>query len=182
MSSTIVWVLRFLHILAGVSWVGGAFLWSMVIAPRLLARGPQPIRRPVLEALIDAVPRFFAGSGIATIVFGVLLVGAIAGWANFFSTFTDTGGYGDALGVGLVLALVALVVGFAVITPTAKRMLAVLQSLPAPAPGAPPAPPPASVQQELQALGRRLGIASMMTVVLGTIIVGAMAWAVNYVR
>jgi uncharacterized membrane protein len=181
MASTMVWVLRFLHILSGVAWVGGAFIWSMVVAPRLLARGPPPIRRPVLEALIEAVPRYFYASGGATIFFGVLLLGTMFGWDAFASTL-QSGGYGYALGAGIVLAILMLLEGVFVITPTAKKLLSLMQSLPAPAPGAPPSPPPPAVQAQLAALGKKMGIASMTNVLLGTLAVGAMTWAVNYVR
>ena len=172
MASTLVWLLRFLHILSGVAWVGGAFFWIMVAAPRLLQRGPPPIRRPVLEAMIKALPRFFYSSGGATIVFGILLLGQIAGWDKFF-TILQTAGYGYALGVALLLALIMLATGIFVITPTAHRMLETMQAIPA---GAPPSP---ETQAKLAGLGKRMGIAGMATILLGTIIIGLMTYAVN---
>ena len=172
MADALTWSLRFLHILAGTSWVGGAFLWSMVIAPRLVKNGPPAIRRPVMEALEGAVPRFFIGSGSATIVLGILLLGQIAGWDKFF-TVLQSGSYGTALGLGLVLAILMLGVGLTVIIPTSKKFLAIMQAMP---PGQPPSP---ETQAKLAALGKKMGIASMSTILLGTIILGTMTWAVN---
>jgi len=172
MADVLTWFIRFLHILAGVAWVGGAFFWIMIVAPRLLARGPPPIRRPVLEALIGALPRYFIGSGSATIVLGIILLGQIAGWDKLISTFTS-GAYGTALGIGLLLALIMLALGLWVITPTAKTMLATMQSVP---PGAPPSP---EIQAKLAGLGKRMGMAGIATITLGTLILGAMTWAVN---
>jgi uncharacterized membrane protein len=185
MASTLLWVLRFLHIISGVAWVGGAFIWVMVISPRLLKNGPPPIRRPVMEALVHAVPRYFYAAGGATILWGVLLLGTTYGWANFGAVLQGTyagKSYGYALGVGLVLAILMLLEGIFVITPTADKMLATMQSLPAPAPGGPPSPPPPAVQAQLAAFGKKLGISGVLNVAMGTLAIAAMTWAVNQVR
>lgn len=179
MADALVWVLRFIHILAGTAWVGGAFMWSMVVAPRLLAHGPPAIRRPVLEAVIDAVPRYFMMTGGVTILFGVLLLGQLKGWENFFAVFQGTAGYpassgaGAALGAGVVLALAMLAVGFGVIKPTSKQMLALMQSV--------QGPPTPEVQAKLGGLGKRMAIASISTVLMGVLALVSMTWAVNAV-
>ncbi|MFA5862993.1 MAG: hypothetical protein WDA16_14980 [Candidatus Thermoplasmatota archaeon] len=169
--SVLLWAFRFAHILSGVAWVGGAFIWSMVVAPRLLARGPAPIRRPVLEALIDAVPRYFLVSGGMTVLFGVLLLGQLHGWGSFFATL-QKGTYGAMLGIGFILALVMLALGAWVVTPTAKKLLGIMQSLP-------PGEPTAEAQARLGVLGKRMAMAGMTTALLGTIALAAMTWAVT---
>lgn len=177
MADTFDWVIRFLHIVSGVMWVGGAFLWSMVIAPSVLQRGPPMIRRPFLEAVLAKVTRYFIISGSITIVTGFWVMGLLNGWDRLSETFQEPS-YGTALGIGVVAALVMMVVGLFVIAPTGKKLLATMQKMPAPTPGAPPAAPPA----ELAALGKKIGIASMVNMLLGFIALGAMAWAVNAVR
>ena len=171
------WFIRFLHIFSGVMWVGGAFLWGMLIAPNVLQRGPPPIRRPFLEAVLAKVTRYFIISGSLTILTGFWTLGLIVGWSQVGSTFSQ-GSYGIGLGVGVVAAIVMFVLGWFVIKPTGEKLLKVMQSMPAPAPGSPPPAPPA----ELAALGKKIGIASMTNLLLGTIALGAMAWAVNVVR
>jgi len=100
------------------------------------------------------------------------------GWSNYFSWLAnDT--EGRLIGIGFLLAVVMLIEGFGVITPTAKKMLAIMQAQPAPAPGQPPSPPPKEVVDQLAALGKKMGIASMTTVLLGTLAVVVMTWAVN---
>ena len=171
------WGLRFLHILSGVAWVGGAFLYSMVVAPRILQRGPPPLRRPFLEAVMEPVTRYFYVAGILTLVTGFLVMGRMWGFSNIDAQF-QRAGYGYALSVGVLAAVGMGVVGFGMIAPTGKKMLARMQAMPASAPGAPPAPPPPEVQAEMAAMGKRIGILSMLNVLLGTVALGAMAWAV----
>lgn len=181
MADVFMWFIRFLHIFSGVMWIGGAFLWGMIIAPNVLKRGPPPIRRPFLEAVLARFTRYMMIGSVLTILTGFWVMGLIVGFANISETF-QTGEYGIALGIGTLAALVMAVEGFAIIAPTGKRMLQTMQTIPVPAPGAPPTPPSAEVQAQLAALGKKLGIASMTTLFLGTLALGAMAWAVNVQR
>lgn len=177
MADTFDWVIRFIHIVSGVMWVGGAFLWGMIIAPNILQRGPPMIRRPFLEAVLAKVTRYFIISGSLTIVTGFWVMGLLNGWDRMGSVFHESS-YGIALGVGVLAALIMMVLGLFVIAPAGKKLLALMQTMPAPTPGAPPAAPP----PELPALGKKIGIASMASMLLGFIALGAMAWAVNVVR
>ena len=181
MGDVVSWAIRFIHIMSGVLWVGGAFLWGMVIAPRIMQKGPPAIRRPFLEAALKPISNFLMIGGVVTILSGIVLMGMLVGWSNLLATFQGTHGppgYGIALGIGFVAALIMVIEGVFIIKPTAFKLLAAMQAMPAPAPGAPPAPPP----PEIPALGKKLGIASMTTILLGTIALAAMAWAVNVFR
>ena len=169
------WVVRFLHILSGVIWVGGAFLWGMVIAPNVLQRGPPPARRPFLEAALAPFTRVMIVSGGVTILTGFWTMGILVGFPNIADTF-QTGPYGIALGVGALMAILMYVEGLLVIMPTGKKLLATMQTVP------PGQPPSEATQKELAALGKKVGIASMTSLLMGTIALGAMAWAVNVVR
>lgn len=177
MADALVWFIRFVHIFSGVMWIGGAFLWGMLIAPTVLQRGPPMIRRPFLEAVLAKFTRYMIIAGALTILSGFLVLGGIWGFDQIGATF-QRGGYGLALGIGAVAAIVMYVEGWFVIKPTGEKLLKLMQSMPAPTPGSPPPQPPA----ELAALGKKLGIASMTTLLLGTIALGAMAWAVNVYR
>lgn len=169
------WVIRFLHILSGVIWVGGAFLWGMVIAPNVLQRGPPPLRRPFLEAALAPFTRVMIVSGGITILTGFWTMGILVGFGSIADVFQQAP-YGVALGVGAVMAILMYLEGLFVIMPTGKKLLATMQAVP------PGQPPSEATQKELAALGKKIGIASMTSLLMGTIALGAMAWAVNVVR
>lgn len=178
MSDVLTGLVRFVHIISAVTWLGATMLFSMLIAPRVLRDGPPMMRRPFLEAILVPLTRYFAISSTLTIVFGFLLIGQIFGYTHVGDAF-QVKGYGLALGIGVVAAFAMAAIGFGVVGPTAKKMLGMMQAMPAPAPGggAPPAPP-----AEMMALGKRMGMMSMLTVLLGAIALGGMVVAVNYVR
>lgn len=172
MASALIGILRILHIFAAVSWVGGGFFWGMVVAPNVLRRGPPTLRRPFLEAALGPITRFFIGSGVAAIVFGALLMGAMWKW-DFQAPFQVVG-YGAALAVGIVGALVMIVHGAGFVAPTGRKLLATMQAT--------NGPPTEAQQAELMRLGKSMGIHGMLSILLGTIALAGMVVAVNYVR
>ncbi|HWH08086.1 MAG TPA: hypothetical protein VNX21_02735 [Candidatus Thermoplasmatota archaeon] len=175
MADAFTWVVRFLHILSAVIWVGGSFTWGMVIAPRILQRGPPPIRRPFLEAALGPFTRLMIVSGALTILTGFWTMGLLVGFDGIAAAFQGSS-YGIALGVGVVLAIAMYLEGWFIIKPTGERILATMQTVP------PGQPPSEATQKELAALGKKVGIASLTNLVMGTLALGAMAWAVNVVR
>lgn len=174
MSDAITGIVRVIHIVTAVAWVGGALLWGNVIAPRVLAKGPPAIRRPFAEAVIPAMSRYYAIVGSLAILSGILLVGMIWGWDDYFGAFQAPGGYGAALGIGAVAAIGMAIVGFGIAMPTGAKLLAAMQRA--------SGPPTPEQQAELGALGKRMGILGVTVVALGTIAMIGMAWAVNVVR
>lgn len=173
MGDTLSWAIRFAHIMFGVLWVGGAFLWGMIIAPNVLQRGPAQIRRPFLEAVLAKFTRFMIIGSLGTIITGFWVMGVIVGFPNISSVFSN-GAYGYALGVGVVCAVIMTVEGFAIIKPSGEKLLATMQTI-----NGPPTP---EQQATLAGLGKKIGIASMTSLALGTIALGAMAAAVNLFR
>jgi len=173
MSDAVTGVVRLVHIVTAIAWVGGALLWSNVVAPRVLARGPPAIRLPFAQAVIPAMTRYYqivAGLAIAS---GFVLVGMIWGWADYFAPF-QTGTYGIALGFGTVSAIAMAVIGFGIIAPAGKKMIVAMQGA--------SAPPTPAQQAELGAIGKKLGILGMVVMTLGTLAAVGMALAVNAVR
>lgn len=177
MSDLLTGIIRYAHILSAVTWLGATMLFSMLIAPRVLRNGPPMIRRPFLEAILVPLTRYFAISSAATMIFGFLLIGQIFGYSHIGDAF-QVKGYGTAMGIGVVAAILMAIIGFGIVGPTAKKLLAHMQAMPAPTPGAAPAAPPA----EMVAMGKRMGMMSMLTVLLGAIALAGMVIAVNYVR
>jgi len=177
MSDTLTWVVRYVHILSAVTWLGATMLFSMLIAPRVLRNGPPAIRRPFLEAILGPLTRYFGVAAGLTMLSGFLLVGQIYGYSNIGDAFqVKANGYGTALGIGVTSAILMAIVGFGIVGRTGAKMLATMQAMPA------GAPPPAEKQAELMAMGKRMGMFSMLTVLLGAIALGGMVWAVNAIR
>lgn len=175
MAGTFAFVIRFLHIVSGVMWIGGLFLWAMVITPRIMRNGPPQIRLPFMDAVIGGVTRYFNTAAAVTIVTGLWTMGLLGGW-DLADEFRGAGempaAWGIGLGVGLASAIALGLLGTLVVQPSARKLIAAMKAA---TPGSPPPP-------EVQALGKRMGMASMAGLLLGTIALGAMAWAVNYVR
>lgn len=174
MSDAITGLVRLIHIFFAVAWVGGVFFWSMLIAPRLLRDGPPPIRRPVAEAVIPAITRFFKVSAVLALASGIVLVGMIWGWAKYFDAFQAGGGYGPALSIGALAAIGMAIVGFGIVAPTGQKMLATMQGI--------QGPPTPAQQAELAALGKKSGMMGMVVTALGSIAIVGMVWAVNAIR
>ena len=173
MSDAITGVIRVIHILSSIAWVGGALLFGNIIGPRVLQRGPPAIRRPFMEAVLPAMTRYYMIVGSLAILSGFLLVWRLFP-GDFGGAFQVSGGYGTALGIGTVSALAMATVGFGIIAPTGKKMLAAMQRM--------TGPPTPAQQEELGALGKKIGIMSMLVMIFGTIAAIAMATAVNVVR
>ena len=144
-ASTYMLVFRTLHILGGIAWGGAIFLMVFFLQPAAKAVGPAagPFMRELLATrkLLDVV----LGLAATTIVAGGFLY-----W-NRVDTFGGLGdlldtGYGVALTLGAVSALIAFGVGWFATRPTVKRTLALGGQI-----AQAGDQPPAELVQELQA-------------------------------
>lgn len=163
-------LVRYVHILSGVMWVGGLFLWGMLIAPTLAKRVPPGAAPPVLRPLIPRLSRYLLIAGVLAILSGVVLIQLI--WDSPDAGFrAEAGGYGIAMSSGLLGALVMLAIGLFVSIPSGKKLLA----LPPPAPGAGPHPEAAKLQ-------KRLMMGTMVNLALGSFVLLTMVWATNVFR
>ena len=173
MSDALTGIVRLVHIFSAVAWLGGVFLWNMVIGPRVMAKGPPQIRAPFAQAVVPAMTRFYMIAGILAILSGFVLVGQIGGWGGYFDTFS-AGAYGAALGFGALMAIAMAVVGFGFTAPAGKKLLELMTSM--------KGPPTAEQQAELAARGKKMGILGMLAMLFGTLALAGMVWAVNTVR
>ncbi len=119
MSLTIIILLRILHITAGVFWVGSIMFLNIFLGPSVAAVGPdgtkvmrELVRRGYFEKII-------IGATI-TILTGLLLIwqdsaGSSGAW---FGT-----PMGRGISTGMLAAIIAYVVGVAVVRPTMLEML-----------------------------------------------------------
>ena len=173
MADTLTGIIRVIHIVTAIAWVGGVLLWSNVIGPRVMMRGPPQIRRPFAEAVIPTLTRYYMTVGIVAILSGLLLVWRLYP-TDYFGAFQVPGGYGAALGIGAMAGIALAIVGFGIIAPTGKKMLATMAKI--------NGPPTDAQQAELGAMGKKMGIMGMLGMALGTIAAISMAIAVNIVR
>lgn len=143
-----------LHVLAGVGWLGAAMVFVMVVAPGLAGTTPQT-RLEFFQKVVPRYVRYAIGFSLATLVMGVATVFVVVN--GDFSLMSPSTSFGLYISGGAVLALVAAALAVAVVGPTAMKMSRIASSLVA-APGPPP--------PELAALGRRLRLASTSVMVL----------------
>ncbi|WKZ36858.1 MAG: hypothetical protein QY332_02820 [Anaerolineales bacterium] len=102
-------VLRFLHIIAGIIWAGGAILMNLVIGPAIGATGDAG--RQFAGHLMGetAFSKVMLGCGLTTVLAGTYLYGVSSNW---FTSGWMMSGPGIGFGVGAVAGILALVFGF----------------------------------------------------------------------
>ena len=162
-------VLRILHILPAVFWVGGVLMFARFIFPA--ARAVGPAAGPLMDQLIRVrkLSQALLGAGVFASLSGLALywhdsAGFQGPWMGSVTGMT--------FGTGGLLAIVALVIGMTVNSPTAKRLGALTASIQAQ--GAPPSPEQSAQMQRLQG---RLGAAIQIVTVLLVLATAAMATA-----
>jgi hypothetical protein len=158
--------LRILHIVCGTIWVGGDFIFTTIIFPRLRALGPD-VERPVLGELARYAPRVMIPCSLVTVVTGVWMVGSMQGW-NVSWMFAS--GWGSAIAIGLIGTAAAVFVGLALIPPVTIRYEKLMRATSG-------RKPTADEAQELARLGTRAIWLARINTVLLLMVAGAMALA-----
>jgi uncharacterized membrane protein len=164
-------IFRLLHILAGVAWAGGVFLFVVFLQPSAAAIGPAA--GPMMGQLLGTrklVDRFLQLAGI-TIVAGLVMYIKIAVDFGSLGDLLSTG-YGVALTVGMVTAIAAAALGALVTRPNVQRLLRLQRGI-ADA-GGPPAPPQAAEIARIQGTLKLYARASLALLI---VTVAAMATA-----
>jgi uncharacterized membrane protein len=162
-------VLRILHILAGVFWVGAGFVTILFLQPT--ARELGPAAAPFMahlagkKRLIDWVLR---AAGLT------VLAGALMYWRVTGGLDPDliVSAYGLSLTIGAACAIAAFTLGLSVVRPTILSSLAIGREVAAG--GGPPTP---EQQAQLQALSKRGKDVGMVIVPLLVVAVVGMAAA-----
>ena len=160
--SSMLFILRLIHILAGVFWAGAAIFTAAFLIPTIRAVGPAG--GPVMQHLaqVRKLPVFILSAGVLTVISGIGLYSISSG--GFANSWMRSGA-GVTFGIGGVLALVALSLGVMVVMPTTKRIGALAAAIGGS--GGKPSPDQVAEMQRLQA---RMAKASALGSVL---IVGA---------
>ena len=158
-------VLRIVHIVAGVLWVGGAGLFFFYLEPAINKLGPDA------EKFVDEVvnrrkvPIYFVALSTLTVLAGVILY-----WRDFGGI--NTSPFGLALGLGGLAALIAWLGGNLLIPRTLGELMAIGAEIKAA--GGPPSP---ELESRMHATQKRLRLIGMIDIVLLLFAVIAMASA-----
>ena len=162
-----IFVLRLVHIISGVFWVGSVLFATVLLMPTVKAVGPPG------AAIMNKLGHKMS---LAMMVAAVLTIGAGI-WLLIIDSGGNPGvwmqsGAGRAFGLGGGLAIVTMIFGMSINAPTANRMSAI---------GAAVAkrggPPTAEEAAELQRLQSRLMTAGVAVAILLLVATGFMAVA-----
>lgn len=162
---------RFLHIVAGVLWVGAAFLFVAFIGPSAAEVGPSA--GPLLTAAVKK-------RKVAKVITGLGMITVAAGWVMWFRNMTlaeslgdwVTSSFGLALTIGGVLATLTFFVGYYGVGRNVERLVDLGGEIAAG--GGPPTPEQAAEQQRLGSALERHGKTDLVLLILA---VTAMATA-----
>lgn len=161
-------VLRIVHILAGVFWVGAALTTLLFIQPAARelgpAAGPFMMHLAGRKRLID----FVLSAGVLTVLAGLLMYWRVSGglepdWIGSAP--------GVALTVGALCAIAALAIGGSIVRPTIRANLAIGREVAAD--GGPPTPEQAAQLQVLQRRGIAAGKAIVPLLIVAVVTMAA---------
>ena len=168
MSNTVIAILRFIHIVVGTFWVGGAVTTAFFLLPTVKATGPiggqfagQLMARTHLATVLTA-------AGGITVLAGLILYGGL--WVG--AGFT---GPAAAYAIGGAIAIIALILGFAIARPAADKLAALGSAI-----AGQGSPPTADQNAERGRLMDRLTSTVQINAVLLLITVAFMAVGENF--
>lgn len=169
MSPGVIILLRVLHIVGGLFWVGAAVFIAAFLGPSLRAAGPAG--GAVMSHLTQArrLPIWMMVAMSVTLIAGFLLYWADARTGG--STWLGSGP-GRTFGLGGLLAVAGGVVGMAVTAPTGRKLGTLGAAM-----AAAGRPPTADELATMQSLQRRLATAAALVAVLVVLATVAMAVA-----
>lgn len=156
-------LLRLIHILFGVFWVGAAIFNAVFLIPAVRALGPAG--GPVMQEIAGKrkLPIYFLGAGILTVLSGIGLFWHDSRGSN---GFMRSGG-GMTFAIGGAIALVTILLGIFVVSPTAMRASALGGAIAAG--GKPPTPEQAAEMKRLQIKLGKMGALAAVLLTLTTI-------------
>jgi uncharacterized membrane protein len=166
-NGTMTLLLRLIHILAGVFWVGAIFLIAGFLLPTARATGREGGRFMQHLLLQRRLPIFLAIAMLLTVLSGFTLYGRLVSSTHGAWAGTPPG---IAYGVGGLAAILGALVGMVVSGPAARRMAAIGQRA---ADGA----PSAEQQAEIGQLQGRMVLGSRLVAGFLAVAAGAMAVA-----
>jgi uncharacterized membrane protein len=161
-------ILRLVHVLGGIVWVGWAVVAAAFVLPTVMALGPEGGR--FMQGLMARrLMLYITAAMVLTLISGFWMYVIVPGELSWAWV---TSGMGLSLGLGGLLGIAGGLVGILVSMPTAKRLSALGQAIQAA--GAPPSPGQAA---EIGMLRSRIRMASIIAAVLLALAAAAMSVA-----
>ena len=162
-------VLRFVHIIAGIMWVGSGVFVAFFLMPAVAAN------RQIMPQLMEGLQRrkvfiILPTAGLLAILTGVRLLWIDS--AGFADSYMETGA-GRTFSIGGVAAIIALLLQLFVSRPAGVRLGAIAAQLAA----SPPANERERLSAEADRLRRRNARATLGAVLFGLLAASAMAIA-----
>jgi uncharacterized membrane protein len=111
---------QYLHVLTGVLWIGGGLYTLFVQTPALMS-APPAARGPVLGQLIPRQINYLLRLGEFTILTGFINLFASGKARLLENVFSSRWGIAIVLGAAMAIAL--LIIGHAILKPSAMRLL-----------------------------------------------------------
>jgi uncharacterized membrane protein len=161
-------VLRIIHIVAGVCWVGGAFMYFLFLEPSVKATAPGSGQFMQYFIARRNYPIYMGMTSLLTVLAGGLLYWHSSGGFNL-NWVTSGPGWGYT--IGSVVAIVVFFIGLLMIKPRAERLGGLGHEI-----GVAGAPTPAQAA-ELQKLGHEMALLGRVDFALLAIALLAMATA-----
>lgn len=167
--NTYILLLRTVHILAGVLWVGSAIFYLLFVEPSVKALGAAGPK--FLQDLIDRrrYPLYMNAVSALTLLAGLLLYWNTSGGLQLAWVRT---GPGMGFTLGSLVALVVYAIGFLLLRPRAERMGQLGQAI-----GRAGGPPTPAQAAELHKLGEEMTSIGRWDAILLTVSLIAMATA-----
>ncbi len=162
-SPAAVYLLRAIHVVFGVVWVGALVFIAAFLTPSVRAAGPGGGAVMQQIVLVRRLPLWLMMAMLLTLVSGLTLYWCDS--AGFRSAWLASGP-GRTFGLGGALAIVAAIFGMAVNVPTARRLGALVASMQS---GGPPPPENLAEIQRLQAKLAWAGTTAAVLVLLATL-------------
>ncbi len=160
-------VLTWLHVLGAVGWLGAVMFFGMVLGP-LLGKLSPGTRSELVLKLFPKFSRYVGIFAVFTVIVGVTLALVMAN--GDLSIFAPTTAFGLYITTGATLALVTVIIAFALVIPSARKILKITQNL-----AQNPGPPP----PELAKVSSRLRTTSLAGMILLLLVLVFMVAAVN---
>ena len=162
-------VLRLVHILAGLFWVGGMVTLTAFLVPAVRASGPAA-GKVMIELMLKRKLRVWLTSAMGlTILSGILMMWRLDVVTHHAWIRTASG---KTLMFGALAALIAGIAGGAVAGPANQRLATIGASV-----GAGGGAATAEQQAEMARLQKRAGVGMRLTVIFVLVAAGAMAVA-----
>ncbi|GAC1336845.1 MAG: hypothetical protein NVSMB29_00280 [Candidatus Dormibacteria bacterium] len=167
-------VVRFLHYLTGIAWVGASLVLALIVFPAI-DRCRGEVRAPMMRALARRIVPWETAAATAVIASGALQVALQHRGHELFSLRTR---WGIAIAIGALCAMAIVALGLTVLAPLTTRFMALEDEV---------ARDPARSAMGIRELGRfdpawwrvrrRLVAATTVEICLALVAVGTMAVA-----